>query len=193
MAITIHNNPLSPESLLTKPFVNDALKKSLQKAGIIIMPFEHYEKISFPVFPQGTERILRYFKKHLHKQLIDICIQNQDYVELAFASAQVQLGKFYVKKGAAKAFAGVLGAYVFDQYVLGENFKPNVLIHQNSVGKESSSTQHISLLSGKKFLENKQVLFSVDLCTAQNNLLHLEYQGPAKNLDTVLIKLMEYE
>lgn len=193
MAITINHSQIHSEVLFHKSFVSENLREQIMKAGIIIMPFERYEKLTYPVFPQGTECLLRYFKKHLHKQEIEICIEDHDYVEMSFSTSHVQLGKFFLRQGASKAFAGVLGAYVFDHFVLVENFKPKIKIVQAHDDYDLGKEPNLSVLTEKKYLENKQVQFSVDLQMRQNQMLHMEYQGPAKNLDTVLIKLMEYE
>jgi hypothetical protein len=180
-------------SWLEKDFVTEELRNLISNASILIVPFENLRDTPNPLlFPIGTEDILRYFKEKLpQEQSIDICISNENYQEFAFYSDYKRLGNFLVKAVAVPVFVTILSAYVYDKYIKDDNTKPQIQIIDQST--HTTVNNHISKLADKKYLEPTHIKFSVTVVNTAGKSKYISYEGPAKDIDTVLKSLKEYE
>lgn len=199
MELTITDSNENFSTWLTKEFVNDELRESISKASILIVPFENLRDTPKPIFPIGTEEILRYFKEKLPvEHPIDICITDEDYQEFAFYSDYKRLGHFVITAVAIPVFVGVLSPFIYDRYIKQDESKPQIQIIDNSTTNVDSSTHvttnnHISTLSNKKYLEPTHIKFSVTIVDTTGTSKNISYEGPAAEIDTVLKALKEYE
>lgn len=193
MELTITETSESFESWLSKDFVTEDLRDTLSKASILIIPFEKLRDTPNPLlFPVGTEDILRYFKEKLSQEhVIDICITDADYQEFVFNSDYKRLGNFLVKSVAVPVFVTILSAYVYDKYIKEDNTKPQIEIIDNST--HTTINNHISTLADKKYLEPTHVKFSVTVVDTTGASKKISFEGPAKDIDTALKALKEYE
>lgn len=199
MELTITDSNENFSTWLTKEFVTDELRESISKASILIVPFENLRDTPKPIFPIGTEEILRYFKEKLPvEHPIDICITDEDYQEFAFYSDYKRLGHFVITAVAIPVFVGVLSPFIYDRYIKQDESKPQIQIIDNSTTNVDNSTHvttnnHISSLSNKKYLEPTHIKFSVTIVDTTGTSKNISYEGPAAEIDTVLKALKEYE
>jgi len=200
MALIITDSSETFDTWLSKEFITEDLKESLSKASILMVPFEELRENTGPLFPMGTEEILRYFKANAPEEcVIDICISDEDYQEFAFYNDYKRLGNFILTAVAIPVFVGILSPYIYDTYIKHDDSKPQIQIIDNSTKNTDNSTHihignHISTLADKKYLEPTHIKFSV---TIVNDTLgtskNISYEGPATEIDTVLKALKEYE
>jgi hypothetical protein len=199
MELTITDSKETFDSWLTKDYVTEELKASLSKAAILIVPFENLRDTPKPIFPIGTEEILRYFKEMLPDEYpIDICITDEDYQEFAFYSDYKRLGHFVIKEIAIPVFVGVISTFIYDKYIKLDETKPQIQIIDNSTNIIDNSTNvtvnnHISTLAHKKYLEPTHIKFLVTIVDTTGASKHISYEGPATEIDSVLQSLKEYE
>ena len=193
MELTITDSNENFDTWLSKEFVTDELKQLVSDASILIVPFENLRDTPNPLlFPIGTDEILRYFKEKLPDgQLIDICITDEEYQEFAFYSDYKRLGNFLIKEAAIPFFIAILSAFVYDKYIKEDDSKPQIQIIDNST--HSTTTNHISKLADKKYLEPTHIKFSVTVVDSIGASKNISYEGPASDIDNVLKSLKEYE
>jgi len=180
------------ESWLAKGFVPEDLKDILSRASILIVPFENLRETPKPLFPIGTEDILRYFKENLPPgEIIDICISDEDYQEFAFYNDYKRLGNFVIKNVAIPVFVTIFSSYVYDKFINNDDSKPQIQIIDKSTRKEVNN--HISTLTDKKYLEPTHITFTVTIVDSLGASKNIKYEGPAKGIDNVLQSLKKYE
>lgn len=180
------------ESWLGKSYIDDELRKTLAKASILIVPFENLRDTKIPPFPIGTDYVLQYFQNHLPQGLtIDICISDDDYQIFEFNSHYRKIGKFVVLAVAIPAFVNVLSSFVYDRFVKPDETKPQIQVIDNST--HTTTINHISTLTDKKYLEPTHIEFSVTIVTSDGTSKNIKFEGPAIEIDNVLKALKEYE
>ncbi len=193
MGLVISNTAETFDSWLDKDFIDEKLKGMLSKSSILIVPFENLRDTKNPLmFPICTEEVLRYFREKLqNEQLIDICISDELYQEFAFYSDYKRIGNFIVKSFAIPVFVSVLATYIYDKYLNEDNTKPKIEIIDSST--HTTTNNHISILSDKKYLEPTHIKFSVTIVDTAGSSKKISYEGPATEFDTVLKTLKKYE
>lgn len=178
------------EGWINKEYIPENLKQPLSLASIMILPEENLRDFERPLFPVATEEVLRYFKQHLPRGImIDICISDAGYQEFAFYSDYKRIGKFLVKTIALPVFASILSKYVYDNFIRADESKPQTVI----IDKSTNVDIDVSILSDKKYLEPTSIKFSIILVDSTGNSKEIQYEGPAKEMETVLETLKEYE
>lgn len=192
MELTINDTNENFETWLNKEFITQDLKNLLIDKPILLVPLENLrDTVNSLMFPIETENVLRYFKENLPKsQMIDICITDEDYQEFAFYSDYKRLGNFLVKSVAIVVFVNVLSAYVYDQFIIGDDSKPNIQIIDKSTN--TIINNHISNLTDKKYLEPTHIKFSVTVVDSLGKSKNISYEGPASEIDSVLKSLKDY-
>jgi hypothetical protein len=168
------------------------MRESLAESSILIVPFEDLRPNTPPVFPIGTDDLYRYFRTHLPSNtIVEICIDDSSYQEFAFYSDYKRLGNFIVKNVAIPVFATVLAAYVYDKFVKEDDSKPQIQIIEQST--QITIDTDISVITDKKYLEPTHIKFSVTVVDTIGASKKIDYEGPAKEIDSVLKALKEYE
>ncbi|TGK89970.1 hypothetical protein EHQ23_02315 [Leptospira bourretii] len=116
--LTITESDIDFENWTTKNFISPQLKSRLIEAQILIVPTEGFREYNGPVFPVKTEEIFHFIKSNIdNEQIVDICIEDSEYRELALHSNLIVLGEFLVKTVALSIFLGVFSNYIYDNYV----------------------------------------------------------------------------
>jgi hypothetical protein len=107
---TIEDIQVDFENYINKEYLSQSLKAELIKSDILILPEEGFKDRDIPVFPVKTEELFIYLRnKNLN---IEICIDDEQYVELALHGDLRRLGIFVVKKVILPIFISVLAAYI---------------------------------------------------------------------------------
>lgn len=192
MELTIIDTNENFETWIAKDFVTDELRESLSKASILIVPFDNLRDTPKPIFPIGTEDILRYFKEKAPNEFyVDICITDEDYQEFAFYSDYKRLGHFVITAVAIPVFVGILSPFIYDRYIKKDETKPQIQIINNTTN--ITEHKHISTLANKKYLEPTHIKFSVTIVDTTGTSKTISYEGPAADIDNVLNSIKEYE
>jgi len=101
------------ESLINAVPISEELKVKLLKTPIIVYPQSGFRNFNEPLFPQGTEEIYRYLQTNLPPNTpIDICIEDNDYFELALHADLKRIGIFIVASVVLPIFLGVVSSYI---------------------------------------------------------------------------------
>jgi len=113
--LIVEKSTNSFENWITKDYISSELKNELKQADILIVPIENFRGIEEPAFPEGTEQLFTYLKKQFssnHKYNIDICIEDEDYMELALHNDLINLGYFILTIGVAPIFVNLISDYI---------------------------------------------------------------------------------
>ncbi len=101
---------------ISKDFIPEAIKADLATCQVLVVPeigFRDYDK---PLFPVGTESLLAQLRRGLGPAVkVDICINDDDYAELALHSDTARLGRFVVLVVVLPLFLNVLGNIIHDK------------------------------------------------------------------------------
>lgn len=193
MNIKVLDSTENFQTWISRDYVTEELKNELQKASVLIVPFENLRDFEKPLFPIETSNILRYFQQNSDKDFtVDICITDELYTEFAFYNNYKRLGKFVVVTVAIPTFVTILSAYVYDKFIKEEESKPEINIIDNSTRIVVNDT-HISTVSQKKYLQPVQVKFSVTVVDSLGNSKEIKFEGPAKEINSALEALKKYE
>ena len=86
------------ESFYNKPYVSEDLRGQLEQSNMLIVPQEGFRDSGDPVFPIKTHELFQHLKENDPGELMpEVCIADEDYVELALHSSLVTLGIIVVK------------------------------------------------------------------------------------------------
>lgn len=101
------------ETWINKPFISDETRNQLIDSNFLIVPREGFRDIEYPVFPVGTEELFGYLRENATDALVpDICIDEQEYKELALHSDLYIIGSFIMEHLAAPLAVSLLDAYI---------------------------------------------------------------------------------
>ncbi|OXG04299.1 hypothetical protein BC749_103386 [Flavobacterium araucananum] len=193
MNIEVLDSSENFQTWISRDYIAEELKNELQKASVLIVPFEKLRDFDKPLFPIETSNILSYFQQNFDKDFtVDICITDDLYTEFGFYNNYKRLGKFVVATVAIPTFVTILSAYVYDRYIKEEESKPEINIIDNST-KIVVNDIHISTVSQKKYLQTVQVKFSVTVVDSSGNSKEIKFEGPAKEISSALEALKKYE
>lgn len=96
-----------------RPYVSDEAKVEIGAASLVILPKEGFRDHLGPVFPVGTEELLRYLQSELPGDVpVGIAVDEDKYVELALHGALVIIGTFLVTAIAAPVVANIISEYI---------------------------------------------------------------------------------
>lgn len=192
MELKITDTTENFESWLEKSFIDEELRKILEKASILIVPFENLRNTKISPFPVGTDSILQYFQNHLPEGLtIDICISDEDYQVFEFNNNYRKIGKFVLSSVVVSTFVNIFSSFVYDKFIKPDETKPQIQIIDNS--NHSTTINHISTLTDKKYLEPTHIEFSVTIVSSDGTSTNIKFEGPATEIDNVLKALKKYE
>ena len=186
--LIIENSIETFESWITKDFLSDKTKKSLQRASILFVPSIGFREENVPTFPVLTEEIYNYFQENLPAEIIaEICIDDENYFEIALHSDYKRIGNFVVKAVVIPIFAAVLTAYIIEKYVKPEESQPqiNVINIDNSTHTTIINPEPIKQ-APKKYLEPSMVQFTITVVDSSKNSKEFKYEGKAKDVKTVV-------
>src|SRR3954471_12380697 len=111
--ILVERSRASVAETIARLAISSELAVQISTADILIIPtFGHVDSQS-PLFPEGTEALLDYLRQNSPSGIaVDICIDDDDYKELALHFALYDLGIFFVSLVAAPACATLIANYI---------------------------------------------------------------------------------
>jgi len=101
---------------LNRPFVSELLRGSLVDAQVLLVPQEGFREKENLSFPQGTHDFFHYLKNNAPPEFtIEICIEENEYNELALHSNLRRLGVATIKIGALTIFFNLVSNYIYNK------------------------------------------------------------------------------
>lgn len=124
---------------LNKPYISPNLQKSLVTANLLIIPIEGVRDYKGPVFPDGTADLFLYLKENAQNKIIpEICIDDEDYVELVMHWDLITIGTIIVTDLVAPLAVNII--YDFLKARLGQKFSKTHVKIEIIIDKEGQST-----------------------------------------------------
>lgn len=126
---------------ISRGFLSDDLRKQLLEADILIVPIEGFGNLTVPVFPVKTEELFHFLKKNLPQDLeVDICIEDNDYKELALHSDLIILAGFVVTQVNLPVLINLVSSYIYQKISQSKskNIKTSILVNEAGKSKEIS-------------------------------------------------------
>lgn len=191
--LTIQESTETFESWINREFIPESLRPDLAKASILLVPTIGFREENQPTFPVLTEDIINYFKENLPPDIIaEICIDDEQYLELALHSDYKRIGNFIVKSVAVAVFVNVLSAYIYDKYVKQEEKEPQVtIVNIDNSTHTTIINQSPEPTSLKKYLEPTKVQFSITVVDSTNTTKEFKYEGEAKDVKTAVDEIQK--
>ena len=127
------------KSWINKKYISAETKNKLGKADILIVPNEGFGKLDFPIFPVKTEELFYFIKKSLPKEnKIDICIEDDDYKELALHADLIVLGVFIVTNVVLPTLVNILSEYL-KKKIIGNDTEQKVKVSLTAIDSVGTS------------------------------------------------------
>lgn len=114
---------------------------------ILIVPSMMFDKPE--AFVSGTMELFAYLQSRVGDR-VEICIADEDYLEIELNARKLRLGKFLIKEIALPVFVGVLGAYIYDNLKVSNNVNPPVEIQEYQKPTEIDFTIIIEDSTGRR-------------------------------------------
>lgn len=110
--ITVNSISRSREDWISYTGLPAELCSDVMSADVLIVPSMMVDQPK--AFMAGTMELFAFLKSQLGDK-IEICISDDDYVEIELNSRILRLGRFFVKSVALTLFLSVLGDYIYDK------------------------------------------------------------------------------
>jgi hypothetical protein len=150
------------EYWLNQPYVSSELSDSIQKADLVLVPWE-YEPNNVYVFPTGTIEFTQYLQKKLQDEqlTLEICIQEADYQEIALHSEVLRIVEIIVTLAIAPIVTGIIANYIFD--TLGKRRAKKATVESSLTIRTSEKSKSVKLdYSGPAETYEKIMLEAID-------------------------------
>lgn len=111
--LVVETSQESIYSWINRPYISDALRAQLSKANVLLVPTEGFCERADLVFPVGTEELFQFLRESQRENLlVDICIEDKDYKELALHADLLIIASFVVTSIAAPVVADLITEYI---------------------------------------------------------------------------------
>jgi hypothetical protein len=183
----VQNSNENFDTWTSRDFVSEELRESLKLASILIIPTIGFRRVNEPTFPIGTEEFLQYFYDKLDSRFtIDVCINDDQYQELALYSNYRRYGNFLVKSAALTIFLNLLSSYIYEKAFSEDESKPPIqIVNVDNSVHQTNVNSTVETKLPKKYLESPKVKFSVTVVDSNGTSKDFHYEGPAKDVKAV--------
>lgn len=125
-----------------RPYLTDELKHRLSLCPIVLIPREKFPGHDGPVFADETQQVFEYLTEHLPTGLsAEVCIEEEDYKEVALLHDWLQLGEFLVKEFALPTVVGLLVAWLGTRLMKpGLNVSVSFTVERDEAGTKKATT-----------------------------------------------------
>ncbi len=206
MSLTSKETTENFETWLNKPFVSAELKQSLADASILILPTEGFRNHEGPLFPVHTSELYEFLKSKMPEDtIIDICVDSDNFKELALHSDYKRIGNFIVKEMALPLLIGLILLYAQQKYFKDDqssstqvvsttngasttvNNSPNTtVVNTNVTVVEKEKPVEEEKPPVKKYHNPPKIKFSYTVVDTTGACKEFEFEGTAKDLETVV-------
>lgn len=101
---------------INKDFISDELKAELRKADILLVPVLENSEKKISVFADHSENVFLFLKNKMPLNYkVDICVEDNDYKELALHYDLTNLGAFICTYLALPLFINLISQYIYER------------------------------------------------------------------------------
>ena len=124
---------------MNRPYVSENLKKKLETANVLIVPYENFRDLPYPVFPVQTTELCHLFEEHADSEIIaDICIEDDDYKELALHADIIEIATLVVTYAILPILTSLIANFLYKR--LGKRIDKATVRSKVFVEKENQTT-----------------------------------------------------
>ncbi len=111
---SVEDSAESIETWTSRPYISDGLRQQLSKANVLIVPMEGYVNHADVVyFPNGTDELFHFLRGVKNSGLVvDICIEDDDYKELALYADVTTIATIFVSCFVAPLLVRLIADYI---------------------------------------------------------------------------------
>lgn len=111
--LVITESNLNFQDIYSKPYFPTKLEETLKKANFLLLPQEGFKNASNPVFPEQTMEFYKFVNNFESRELIgDICISDEDYIELELHADLITLASIIVTSGVLPIALNLISSYL---------------------------------------------------------------------------------
>lgn len=111
--LLISDSDLNFEKIYSKPYFPKEHEEDLKKANLLLIPNEGYGGLDGPVFPEQTMEFYNFLRNYENKELVgDICISDENYVELELHEELITLANLVVVSGILPIALNLISSYL---------------------------------------------------------------------------------
>jgi hypothetical protein len=144
--LTLRPSRASVASWAEKPYIDSGLRQELLKANVLLVPTEGYgDERELIFFPSGTEDFLNFLRNAQSENenlVVDICIKEEDYKELALHDDLLVLAGSVVSLFVAPVVTALIANYI--QNRLGSRKKDTVVKASMTLYDENGRSIEVS-------------------------------------------------
>lgn len=111
--LVIVESDLNFEVIYSKSYFPKEYKDELKKANLLLIPYEKFKTFESPVFPEETMEFYKFIKNYDNNKLIgDICISDENYIELELHADLLNIANMIVESVALPVTLGLITNYL---------------------------------------------------------------------------------
>lgn len=148
--------------------LTESMKSSVLSADILIVPSMMSKEPM--AFMSGTTDLFAYLQSQLGDR-VEICIDEDKYVEIELNSRKIRLGKFNIKGLALTLFLNILGGYIANQC--------------------SRPAAPETVIEVQEFQKPVEVEFSITVEDSTGRRKEFKYDGPAADYKEVSDEILK--
>lgn len=138
--LVITESDLNFANVYSKPYFPKSYEEDLRRANLLLIPYEGFRNFENPVFPEETMKFYQFIKEYDNSQLVgDICISDEDYVELELHADLVSLANMVIDN-AVFPIAVTLIANYLDRKIQSRKTELKVKVNMTVVSGEKSKS-----------------------------------------------------
>lgn len=151
--ITITDSSENFETWINRSYISEDLRHDLREADILLIPQEGIRERETRIFPVKTEEFFNFLKKNLPSEYsVNICIEEDEYKELAYHSELAILAGLVVSYVALPILINLLTDYISSK-ILRPKEKNNIKLSLTIVYPDRTSKNLEYEGDANKFLE----------------------------------------
>lgn len=117
-SVQVHEVPNPLPRILERAGDDLRFREQLERAGVLIVPWEDYKNVDGPVFPPETDEVFEYLREQLPESIpVDLAVKDEDYRELGLHGELLFLPTLMMLVGAEAQVSltiNLLSNYVYD-------------------------------------------------------------------------------
>lgn len=160
--LEIVNEARTREEWIKMVDLPENMKNSVLSADILIVPSLMPKQPM--AFMSGTTNLFAYLQSQVGES-VEICIDEEKYVEIELNSRKIRLGKFNIKELALTLFLNILGGYIANQ------------CNRPAVPE--------TVIEAREFQKPVEVEFSITVEDSTGRRKEFKYDGPAADYKEV--------
>ena len=116
-SLTITDGEYLFEDIYKKPYFPSDHQADIEKANMLILPYENFRGRSEPLFPEETFRLFKYIteKSNGTELHAEICISDDEYKELELHADIINIAQIVIEFVVFPILTGILASYFYDK------------------------------------------------------------------------------